>query len=259
MPTICLIPTVILYGIATILAWIDGWRARPVVRRNAFRIFLAGLALHTIYLPFSLFSHGGIAIGSRHATVGLLAWSAAIGYAVLARNIRWQYLGIVFFPLLFLLQIQIAVTAPDSAVAMTTPGAWLLPTHLIFAMIALAIFLLSVVSGIVMMWGERRLKSRRPGLMALRMPDIPMLERVLARLLFIGFAILTLTLATGMGLRLDGVTSSGGHLWWALGTWTMYGIVLQARISRGWGRAWLPLSFIGFAVILLSFLEVHGL
>lgn len=259
MPTICLLPTVLCYGIATLLAWIDGWRFLPPIRRIAFWVFLLGLGLHTVYLLFALFPDGTFALTQRYQAVTLLAWTCAVAYAVLSRNTRWQYLGILFFPLLFLLLGQVFLGTPTMRIVLRSHEAVLLPFHLFFAMVALAVFLLSTLSGSLLLWSESRLKSRRPGTVALRMPGLPMIERALARLLFIGFAVLTITLATGVGLRLDGMESLTGHRWWALGAWVIYGVVLQARMVRGWGRWWLPLSFVGFAVIILSFLEVHNL
>lgn len=257
MPILCVLPPVLLYGLATLLAWLDGWRFLPRGRRWAFGAFLCGLGFHTVYLVFALVAGGSLAMTQRQTAVGLFTWTCAMAFALLARNIRWQYLGIIFFPLLFLLLGQLFLGTPTMQIAMRAHELWLLPVHLLFAMTALAVLLCSVVNGSLLLWGEHRLKSRRPGAMVWRLPELPTIERALARLLLVGFILLTGTLATGVGLRLDGMAGLTDHRWWALAAWIIYGVVLQARLARGWGRWWLPLSFVGFAVILLSFIEVH--
>ncbi|MBI2343262.1 MAG: cytochrome c biogenesis protein CcsA [Deltaproteobacteria bacterium] len=261
MPTICILPGLVLYGVATLLGWVHEFGLWPTGRPWGVRLFWTGFLLQTIYLPFAIFWAGAPYFAHRGITIGVLAWGCAAAYAVLLRHPRWQALGSIFFPLIFLLLLLSMMESAPFRGAMHAETTAILPIHLALAMSAMALYVISFLCGVVYLWSERRLKSRRPAARWLRIPSLPVLEGTLGRLLTIGYVILTLTLITGMLLSVvfPGAGSAMGHRWWALGAWVIYGVVLQRRLTRGWRRRWIPLSLAGFAVILFSFLEVHGI
>jgi ABC-type uncharacterized transport system permease subunit len=262
MTSWCATPSLFFYFCASSLILFDAWRDHPLRRQWAGRAFLAGFAFHSLYIPSAIYLSGPPYLAGRQLTMGLLAWAVAIIYLVMARQERWRQLANYFVPLIFLLHLQSLLW--DSSFGSTAlQGPWraVLSVHLAIAVAAVAILLSSFINGLILLWGERRLKSRGSKAAALRLPTLPSLERSLNRLLFVGFVALTLTLATGM---LVGAGSANGaqfqaHSWWALGAWVIYAVVLQRRRQYGHrNRSWVILSLVGFAVITLTFLEVHA-
>lgn len=253
MTSICLIPTLCYYGLAALCFLIEGWQERAALRRWALRGYLLGLLLHTIYIPFAILWTGGVFLSAPGGTLGLMAWTSAFAFGILARNPRWQHLARVFVPLVFLLTVY-AVAAQQADGARATPSAILL-THLGVAMVAVAICLMAFVTTLIFFYLQRRLKLRRPAARWIVLPSLPAIERTIVHLLLLGFFALTVTLATGAFLG-----SGTGHGWWSIVAWGIYGLVLHGHYWQGRrAQRWLILSCAGFAVIVGSFLEVHGL
>ena len=103
--------------------------------------------------------------------------------------------------------------------------------------------------------GERRSEIER-GMLA-PLPPLLTMERVLFRLIGAGFALLTLTVATGMvfseslfgrPMRLDHKTV------FTLFAWATFALLLIGRATRGWrGRVALSWTLGGFAFLLLAY------
>lgn len=253
MTSICLIPTLFAYGLAALCFLIEGWREAATLRRWALRAYLFGLLLHTIYIPFAIWWTHGAFLSAPGGSLGLLAWTSAVAFGILARNPRWQHLARVFVPLVFLLSLD-AVAAQPHAGVFAVPNRLLL-VHLGVAMVAVAICLMAFVTTLIFFYLQRRLKLRRPAARWLVLPSLPAIERTVVHLLLLGFIALTATLATGAFLG-----TGTGHGWWSVVAWGIYGLVLHGHYWQGRrAQRWLILSCAGFAVIVGSFLEVHGL
>lgn len=262
MTTICATPSLFFYLCASILVMIALWRERPSLRLWARRTFLAGFVLHSLYIPLTILTEGPPYLAGRGETMGLLAWVFALSYLVLARQKRWQHLASFFVPLILILHLQALLWHADFESALLLRPWWgLLSFHLAIAVAAVAVFFSSFLNGVVLLWQERRLKSRGPVRWALRLPTLPALERSLNHLLMTGFVALTLTLLTGMVVGEIGSRGEGypGHRWWSLMAWSIYAVVLlRRRQGNVRNRSWVFLSLVGFGVIMWTFLEVHA-
>jgi ABC-type uncharacterized transport system permease subunit len=88
-------------------------------------------------------------------------------------------------------------------------------------------------------------------------PPLLVQEQLLFRLIWIGFAALTLTVITGsiVSLRLDHVLVPLDHKTvFTLLSWLTFGGLLIGRHARGWrGRLALRWTLAGFAFLLLSY------
>jgi ABC-type uncharacterized transport system permease subunit len=85
------------------------------------------------------------------------------------------------------------------------------------------------------------------------------LESVLSALVSAGWILLTVVLASGiMMMASKGSIQLGGHWWSAVAAWVIYAVVLHSRLWQGArGRRGMLLSLVGFAAIVLTFLEAH--
>lgn len=229
------------------------------------RFFVAGLILHTVYIPFDLLWDGPPYLTQTSETYGVLVWTVAMGYFFLARQARWQVLSVVILPALTVLQLRALLLISPVSNGLAQDGSWYLPVHLLIALVSVAIFFLAFVSGIFLLYQESSLKQRKLSGLSLQLPSIPSLQKGVTRLLRVGFFLLTLTVASGLLLETQDsnagmfVVTDAAHRWWSFAAWILYGLVLQMRHFRPWHtRNWLGLSLLGFLVIGISFLEVHG-
>jgi ABC-type uncharacterized transport system permease subunit len=150
--------------------------------------------------------------------------------------------------------------------------------HLMLAMLSYSLFTIGALHALLMTLLERHLHRAglfggrrdsvlpsehpvtRPGLLAgplSTLPPLLTLERLLFRILAFGFALLTLTLLTGVvfseevfgqALRLNHKTL------FAILSWVIFGLLLAGRRLYGWrGRRALRWTLAGFVSLLLAY------
>lgn len=117
--------------------------------------------------------------------------------------------------------------------------------------------------GIAYLIQERQIKSRKPGELSYRLPSLEDLDRLIYRIIFTAFPVLTLGILLGARWAYD----AWGRYWgwdaketWALITWFVYLVYLHMRLVVGWrGRRTAYLSLAGFAVVLFTYVGVNYL
>ena len=120
-------------------------------------------------------------------------------------------------------------TAPAAAARRGAVNPWL-EFHAAFSVLSFGAFALAGLAGGMYLWQERQLKTHRLRSIFFQLPPIADLGRLNARLLAVGFVLLSLGLAAGVGM---GAPNTWPHLVWAVVVWALYGFLVQAR----WG-AW---------------------
>jgi len=140
-----------------------------------------------------------------------------------------------------------------------------LRTHLIIALCAYGLIAVATLHALFMAALDRQLhrpseNETKQGLVGRALDTLPPLltqERLLFRLIWIGFGILTLTVATGaiVSLRTLGVVFPLDHKTvFTLLAWFTFGGLLLGRHTRGWrGRTALRWTLVGFAFVLLAY------
>ena len=123
-------------------------------------------------------------------------------------------------------------------------------------MAAYSVMLLAVVHAALMGWQERRLHGQMSAEL-FRLPPLLVMERLLVKLLALGFGLLTLTLVSG------GVFSEMEYQRWmkfdhktvfAVLSWLMFGALLVGRSRYGWrGRTARLWVFAGFGALMLAY------
>ena len=130
--------------------------------------------------------------------------------------------------------------------------------HVAVALVSYAMFLVAAVLALVVMSLEKRLRHRLPDPTAAALPPLLTLERFLFRLVAAGFALLTLTLASGMLFteQLFGkpLTFTHKSVFSMLG-WLTFGALLWGRWRYGWrGRIALRWIIVGTVFVFLAYL-----
>lgn len=129
--------------------------------------------------------------------------------------------------------------------------------HIAVAMLASAFFAIGAAHAALMARMEKRLHAHARTTAPLGMPPLLTMERLLFQVLGVGFAFLTLTVASGIffseeifgrALRFDHKTVFG------LIAWLIFAVLLLGRVAYGWrGRTALKGTFAGFAALLLAY------
>ncbi len=133
--------------------------------------------------------------------------------------------------------------------------------HIVFGFLSFSVFCLSFIMGLLFLFQEFQLKSKRIGSFFNRLPALELLDQLHYKALSVGLGLLTLVIITGSAWAksVRGVYFfSDPRQLWSIIAWLVYACFFQVRFSSGWrGRRAILLSLTGFLVILFTFLEVR--
>lgn len=223
---------------------------------------LGALVLHGVALQQSMLVNDTLFIG----------WALALSAAV--------WLGLVVFWLeslfiqvdglqLLLLPAAVIVTAlaavgPQGQVVPDVNMGWL-RAHLLIALAAYGLITIAALHAVLMALLDRRLHSptEEPanrsimGRVLDSQPPLLVQGRLLFRVIWIGFVVLTLAVGTGsyVSMRLTGKVLPFDHKTvFTLLSWLTFGVLLAGRHIRGWrGRVALRWTLTGFALLILAY------
>jgi ABC-type uncharacterized transport system permease subunit len=130
--------------------------------------------------------------------------------------------------------------------------------HIAVALIAYALLIVATMQALILMSLDKRLHRGLPEPTAGELPPLLTLERFLFRIVGAGFALLTLTLVTGIFFseQLFGKPLTFNHKTvFSVLAWFAYGALLVGRLRFGWrGRKALNWILFGSVMLLLAYI-----
>ena len=135
--------------------------------------------------------------------------------------------------------------------------------HAAIIFISYVSFLIAVLTGVVFLVQERRLKRKDSRILTSPMIPLEMLDRVNRWAVGIGFALFSFGVMQGLFLA----RANWGASWtwdpkeiWSLFTWAAYALVLGLRATVGLrGRRVVWMSVMSFALVMFTFVGVNYL
>ena len=244
------------YLAAAVLEWRRLSGGSPPERAGPIAGLLAAAALagHATLVVGAVFTRDGLDVSLANAlsaVAGLTALFAWIGN--LARTLS----GVT------------AVALPVAAIAAPLPVLFPNPhrfslvderwaaLHIGVALIAYALFFVAALQALLLLGLERRLHRALPDPVAEALPPVLTLERFLFRLVGVGYALLTLTLASGalFSEELFGKPLRFTHkIVFSVLAWLVFSALLFGRHRYGWrGRAALHWILAGTALLIIAY------
>ena len=228
--------------------------------QNALRMTVLAWILQSIMLVLRFISSGYPFLTDGVSSYLFSAWVAATTFLLLNLRYRFSLVGAFILPLISIFYLLAWFSREDyraGSAWMHSPWA---SVHIIFSFLALAVFAVSFVLGILFIIEEFQLKYKVSPKLFLRLPSLEAVEQTHAKALTVGFGLLSGGIITG-AIWAKSVTGvyffEDARQLWAICAWLIYAFFLQARFAAGWrGRKGVLLSLIGFAVILFTFLGV---
>ena len=163
-------------------------------------------------------------IGTLPETLIFLSWSIGLFYLLIGPTYRVSLMGLFTAPLILALQI-VALFLPSGIPTSMPHNPWI-EAHAALSLVAFGAFGLAFVAGLMFLVQEKQLKSQHPSPIFHHLPPIRLLEGVTARLLLVGFILLTVSFVAGF---LAGHSITGMKMWIALLVWGGYCITLLAH------------------------------
>lgn len=135
-------------------------------------------------------------------------------------------------------------------------------SHAFIIFTSYAAFALALLTGVLFLAQESRLKRKDPTLLASRVVPLEMLDRINLYAVVAGFTLFSAGMLTGSRLaRLEWGSYFNGDPkeLWSLITWGAYAAVLALRLTRmaSRGRRVVFLSVMSFALLAFTFLGVN--
>ena len=247
-----MILAITLYVLYTAGAWVMLRSVnRPRLEPLAWALSFAAIIAHSDAIVHMMRINGPFSIGVLEA-ISLLAWTLAVLACFMSIEKQNRVLGAL---LLASAAFGAAVTdAGHGFVEATVPG-WELTAHILLSMGAAALLFAAAVTALLLVFLDRRLRTRRIADLPSVLPPLDALERVMFRLIGAGFALLTLGLFTGFVFVTNLFTQHLIHKTvLSLIAWAIFGVLLIGRIRFGWrGRSAVGWTLSGFGVLALAY------
>jgi ABC-type uncharacterized transport system permease subunit len=226
---------------------------------------VAPLALHAWLLHASVFSAGGIYPGGIYppgiylgvgVSVSVIIWLAALIYWIGGFFYRLE--GLQVFILAAAAGLVLMPLALPSIKPLTHTDLPAFRVHLTIALSAFSLFTIASLQALTMAVLERRLREGPLPAFLQSLPPLLTMERLLFRIIAVGFVLLTLTLASGMlfSEELFGQPLRFTHkVVFAVAAWFIFAALLAGRSIYGWrGRVALRWTLAGFMVLVLAYI-----
>jgi len=192
----------------------------------------------------------------------VLGWLVLVAYLVVHFRFRMHALGLILAPVAFFLSV-IGLVLPHRNLASgpvkDVPGMLLFHTSL--ATLGMAAFFVAAAMSLVYILQDRALKRKRAGPWLQRLPSLHKADKVGLEALVWGFPLFTVGIVTGVGMLAMGETRVDVGIakpLFPILAWTIFAVVLGARLARGFrGRKAAYLTIIGFVLGLLTVIGIN--
>jgi ABC-type uncharacterized transport system permease subunit len=212
------------------------------------------LLLHLYLLNEGVFGGEGIRIGFA-TSISAVAALTVMTYA----GAVWRYhLGGVLGFVLAFAGVAVAIEAvsplPKAAVYSALP---VFKLHLAMAFAAYSLFTIAALHALLIAMAQKNLHKAVPPAMVAGLPPLLTLEKLLFRMIQLGFILLTLTLLSGVVFseEIFGKAVTLNHKTvFGIGSWLIFGALLLGRRIYGWrGHTAIYWTLAGFMSLMLAY------
>ncbi len=224
-------------------------------------IVVFGWLAHALALSGEIDAHGALRIGFA-VMLSVALWISVAAYWVENRNFALDSLRVLMLPCAAVAAVLPALFPGElMQLGQISP---LFSWHIAIAIMAYSTLTIAAFHAVLMALQETRLHAR-PGAPSGwfssaidRLPALLTMEKLLFRLIFFGFVLLTLTVLSGVVFseQLFGKAFKLDHKTvFTMMSWVLFGALLAGRQWRGWrGKTALSFTLSGFAALFLGYI-----
>ena len=224
----------------------------------------AGLGLHGAVIVLRYREMVVTPVSSLADGLSFMAWLLVAAYLLLDRIYELPVLGAFVTPLALTITVSalLVPSAPPGAMRalLGMPG---LVAHVCVAFAGMALFALAGGAALLYLVLERQMKGKRFGFAFSRLPSLEILDDLNRKLVVGGFALLSITIASG---ALFAKARWGSYLdMWdpkdalSLLAWVIFGGLIAARLAAGWrGTRVAVLTMLGLTVLMTSWVGLFA-
>ena len=247
--------------VAYVLLAVYFWRAHTrgegdaAIRGGVGHLVLIPIALHGYLLEQGIFSSGGIDLGVLNA-LSLIVWLTLLVYWVARFFYPIGGLQALVLPLAAVTLLLPGVFPTDHPLAHTDLLAF--KAHIAVAMLAYSLFTIAMLHAVLISMVEKRLHQATLPRVLRNLPPLLTMEKLLFRLIGVGFVLLTLTLVSGVYFseEIFGKAWQLSHkVIFGLISWCVFAVLLWGHVFYGWrGKIAVRWTVVGFVFLLLAYI-----
>jgi cytochrome c-type biogenesis protein CcsB len=251
-----------LYLVGSVIAMVGISVRRDLPETLLPRVLWVAAGLHALAILIRSLHIGHFAVTTFNESLSFFALMMIAVFLLVQLRRPLMALATVVTPLAFALTLASDATYRGAEpLPPVLDSAWR-PVHVVLAILGDAVFALAFSASLLYLLQERRLKSRRGGLLR-HFPSLETLDRLNYACLKWGLILLTLGIVSGVvwaHTAWDRFWSSDPKLILSVVIWGIYVVLLQGRMTAGWRGRWAAtLTIAGFVVIVLSLIGVNVL
>lgn len=246
---------VLCYFVSSIFYGSHFWTKGNNLPKLGFYFIFAGAIIQAVSLIF-IYTTGSSLARGFDTTLYLFALFISLVYVASQFKFKASLLGAFAAPLAFILTLPFIILPHgiiDSNLTLSNP--WIL-IHIALILMGEALFTVAFISGVLYIFQENQIKSKRLGSFLVKFPSLTTLDRINHLCLIIGFPLVTIGIALGFLLAKEifGNNWVWGHKeTWSMVTWILYAVLIHGRLSSGWkGRKAAWGAILGFGIILFT-------
>jgi ABC-type uncharacterized transport system permease subunit len=230
---------------------------QPRLEPVAWILILVAIIGHSDAIMLMMRLNGRFSIGLLEAT-SLLGWTLAVLACLISIDKHNRVLGAI---LMLSAAVGAAVGTGLGQVGRSyveATAGWELTAHILLSMAAAALLFAAAVTAILLVFLDRRLRTRRIADLPSALPPLDALEKIMFRLIAAGFGLLTLALLTGFVFVTNLFTQNlVQKTVLSLIAWLLFGVLLIGRLRFGWrGRSAVRWTLWGFGILAVAYFGV---
>ncbi len=253
---------VLFYGLIGWYFWRAKWNAPEMPARGiivssdwvSYLIFVP-LILNGYTLYQSIFVNAGLSFGVGNA-ISSIVWLTALIYWISGFFYRLEGLQALFSPIAAVAVLLPLASPSLHPLANTESPAF--KAHILVAMMAYSLLTIAALHAFLMAVAENRIHHPTMPSALANLPPLLTMEKLLFRIIWIGFTLLTLTLISGaiFSEKVFGQPLKFTHkTLFGLLSWSIFAGLLTGRKFHGWrGRIAVRWTLAGFVILLLAYL-----
>ncbi|TDJ03504.1 MAG: c-type cytochrome biogenesis protein CcsB [Deltaproteobacteria bacterium] len=251
--------TVLIYFIISVIYISNLWKTSKSLKSLCSYSIYVGVICHLISV-YLIFRAGVLFDGSFDNSLFIFALFIVLVFLIYQLKFNTYVLGALVFPLVFLITLPSVVFPTDLVNAAEPGGGPVVLTHILITFLGQAIFTLAFFVGLLYLFEQNRIKSKKISLFLKKFPSLSTLDSINNKCLLIGFPVLTIGLA--LGIIISKSTWGVFLRWqqkeiWAIITWFLYAFLIYSRLGIGWkGRKAAVGAIVGFIVIVITFIAL---
>lgn len=235
-----------LYALCAVSVW-----RRPQALASEPWLVLGALLLHGAALAGQLFPNGGLTIGLNGA-LSLFAWQSSLLLWCFSFGQPLRPLGLAVYPVagLFVLLAALVPTPVREAA-----GDWKVHSHILLSLFSAGLLTLAAVQAVLLAVQERWLHRHESPRLMRALPPLQTMERLLFRLVAVGFFLLSAALLSGLWFVQDWMAQHLAHKTvLSVTAWLMFGVLLWGRWRHGWrGRQAIRWALTSYGMLILAY------